>query len=95
LRKTDLSALIDGNANLDINQKKELFSVLEKYIDSMTTKPGRCKLLTYKFIVETDKNIYGYTRPIPFATRPAVREQIAQMVQDDNLDISIHKSIKN
>jgi hypothetical protein len=54
----------------------------------MTTKPGRCNLLSYKFQVATDKPIAGYSRPIPFALRPAVREQINQMLRDDILEIS-------
>jgi hypothetical protein len=32
--------------------------------------------------------IVGYSRPIPFAVRPAVRNQIKQMLQDDILEYS-------
>jgi hypothetical protein len=32
--------------------------------------------------VEADKPIIGYSRPIPYALRPAVREQIQQMLAD-------------
>jgi hypothetical protein len=85
---TDLSALIEGNANLDNDQKGDLFNVLVKFISGMTTKPGRCKLFTYKFDVITDKPIVGYSRPIAFAMRPAVRAQIAQMIEDDILEVS-------
>jgi hypothetical protein len=38
--------------------------------------------------VQADRAIVSYSRPIPFAIRPAVREQIAQMVDDDILEIS-------
>jgi hypothetical protein len=38
--------------------------------------------------VKADRAIVSYSRPIPFAIRPAVREQIAQMVNDDILEIS-------
>jgi hypothetical protein len=31
--------------------------------------------------------IVGYSRPIPFAVRPAIREQIKQMLQDNILEI--------
>jgi hypothetical protein len=54
----------------------------------MTTKPGKCNLFSYKFQVDTDKPIVGYSRPIPFAIRPAVREQIDQMLRDDILEVS-------
>jgi hypothetical protein len=42
------------------------------------TRPGKCKLFTYRFQVDAD-----HSRPTPFALRPAVREQIRQMLDDD------------
>jgi hypothetical protein len=38
--------------------------------------------------VNTDQPIVGYSRPIPFTLRPAVREQINQKLEDDILEIS-------
>jgi hypothetical protein len=38
--------------------------------------------------VEADRTIVGYSRPIAFALRPAVRQQIEQMVKDDILEAS-------
>jgi hypothetical protein len=40
--------------------------------------------------VEADRPVVGYCtrRPVPFAVRPAVREQVVQMVSDDILGIS-------
>jgi hypothetical protein len=38
--------------------------------------------------VEADKPFIGFSRPIPFALRPAVREQINQMLADDVLEVS-------
>jgi hypothetical protein len=54
----------------------------------MVIKPGKCKLFTYKFHVETDKPIIGYSRPIPFSIRPEVRKQIQQMLKEDILEVS-------
>jgi hypothetical protein len=53
----------------------------------MTTKPGKCNLFKYKFLVEADQPIVGYSRPIPFATRPEVQRQIEQMIGDDILEV--------
>jgi hypothetical protein len=53
-----------------------------------TTRPGRCNIYEYRFQVNEDKPIVGYSCPIPFAVRPAVRDQIMQMLQDDILEIS-------
>jgi hypothetical protein len=54
----------------------------------MTDKPGKCNLYSYKFIVKTNQPIGGYSRPIPFALRPVLHQQIEQMIQDDILEVS-------
>ena len=38
--------------------------------------------------MEADKPIIGFSRPIPFALRPAVRAQINQMLADDIIEVS-------
>jgi hypothetical protein len=53
----------------------------------LTTRPEKCTPFTYKFQVDTDRPIVGLSRPIPFALRPAVREQIRQMLVDDLIEI--------
>jgi hypothetical protein len=83
-----LSALVGQIINISEEQKEDLYRVLEKYVGNMTTKLGRCKLFKYKFQVELDKPIVGYSRSIPFATRPAVREQINVMLEDGNIETS-------
>jgi hypothetical protein len=67
LRKTDVSALVEQVVSLSELQRRRLYEVLVKYLSHMTTKPGRCNLLSYKFQVATDKSIVGYSRRIPFA----------------------------
>jgi hypothetical protein len=74
LQKTDVSALVEQVTSLSELERKRLYEILIKYLDSMTTKPGRCNLSEYKFQVSADQPIVGYSRPIPFALRPAVRE---------------------
>lgn len=79
LQEADLAHLVNENSNLAL-QKKELLRVLVKYIDNMTSRPGKCKLFSYKFQVETGCPVGGYSRPIHFALRPAVKSQIDQMI---------------
>jgi hypothetical protein len=74
LRGPDVSALVERTTSLSELQQGRLYEILIKYIDHLTTKPGRCNLLKYKFQVNTDKPIVGHSRPIPFALRPAIRE---------------------
>jgi hypothetical protein len=71
--------------NINGTQKERLFQVLVKYLGYMTARPGKCNLFKYNFQVEADCPIFGYSRPIPFFVRPAVSEQIIQMVSDDIL----------
>jgi hypothetical protein len=40
----------------------------------MTAKPGKCNLFQYKFQVKTDNAIVGYSGPIPFSERSALKE---------------------
>jgi hypothetical protein len=73
---------------LNSTQRQKLSSVLLRYVEFLTTKPGRCSLMKYKFQIVADQPIVGFSRPIPFAQRPAVRALINQMMSDGILEIS-------
>jgi hypothetical protein len=88
LQMADLSALINANGNLDGSQKGRLIDLLSKYRKCFTGRPGKCNVFEYQFRVNEDRPIVGYSRPIPFAVRRAVRNQIKQMLQDDILEYS-------
>jgi hypothetical protein len=45
-------------------------------------------LFEYEFEVQGSDPTVGHTRPIPFSVRPAVREEIKQMVADGVLEVS-------
>jgi hypothetical protein len=66
LRKADLACLIEQNENIDGAQKERLIEVLVKHLKSTTARPGKCNLFKYKFQVETDRPIVGYSRPSHF-----------------------------
>jgi hypothetical protein len=80
--------VIQQLSNTEEERKLRLYGILKKYKNHMTSKPGKCNLFTYKFQVEMDKPIVGYSRPIPFAIRAEVQQQIEQMVKDDIIEIS-------
>jgi hypothetical protein len=88
LRKEDVSNLVEQVACLTDEQRKELFAILVKYLKFLTTKPGMCTLLRYKFQITSDQPIISYSRPIPFAQRPAIQEQLSQMLADGILEYS-------
>jgi hypothetical protein len=52
----------------------------------MTTQTKKYKLYSYKFQVVTDRPIVGYSQPIPFALRLAIKSQLDKMVEDDILE---------
>ncbi|PNF41871.1 hypothetical protein B7P43_G15753, partial [Cryptotermes secundus] len=88
LSSEDVYNLVEQVSSLDVEQRQKLSSVLLKYLDFLTTKPGLCTLLKYKFQVVSDQPIVSFSRPIPFGQRPAVQELINQMMSDDILEIS-------
>ena len=88
LLAADLSSLVERVTSLSASEQNELYQVLLRYEDHLTTRPGKCNLFTYRFQVNADKPIVSYSRPIPFALRPAVREQIQQMIEDGILEFS-------
>jgi hypothetical protein len=86
--KTQLAHLMERNGNIDRDQKASLCRMLTRYLRFMSTKPGKCNLFKYKFQVENLRPMAAYNRPIPFSVRPAVRAQIAQMIEEDILETS-------
>ena len=68
--------------------------MLSKYMAHFTSKPGLCNLFEYEFEVQCSDPTLGHTRPIPFSVRPAIREQIRQMMADSVLEISTSSHVK-
>jgi hypothetical protein len=83
-----LFQVIDHSCEVNENQKLQLFEVLNKYSEHFSEKPGKCKLLKYKFDVKTDQPLRSFSRPVPFAMRNAVKNQIREMIRDDILELS-------
>ena len=88
LSACDLHKKVNESDNLSHEQKESLFHKLSKYRAQFTSKPGLCKSSEYEFEVQCSEPIVGHSRPIPFSVRPAVREQIRQMMADNVLEIS-------
>jgi hypothetical protein len=84
----DLRMKVDESDNLTHEQKEDLFNMLLKYKAHFSSWPGLCKLSEYEFEVQSSEPIVGHTRQILFSVRPAVREQIRQMMADNVLEIS-------
>ena len=68
--------LINGLENLTLNQKQKLTAVLMRHQGNLTKKPGKCRNFQYAFQVQGQLPKSTYSRPLPFALRPAISEEI-------------------
>jgi hypothetical protein len=83
-----LYVLIEATEGQDNIQKESLSNLLMNYIKHMISKPGMYRVFEYKFTLSDPKPIVGFSRAIPFAIRPVMREQVRQMIEDDIIEIS-------
>jgi hypothetical protein len=83
-----LRAKVNEGGNLSESQKEKLHSLLCEYKSQLTTRPGRCNKFEYKFQMTGEMPKSRSTRPIPFALRAQVREQINEMLEDKILERS-------
>ena len=71
-----------------MQQQDELYKTLIKYRHFLTKRPGRCTTFEYDFKIEGSMPSSANSRPIPFALRNEVRDQIQAMVKDGVLEES-------
>jgi hypothetical protein len=70
------------NNNLSPQQQEELYNVLIKYQQHLTKRPGRCTKFEYEFKIDDSLPTSANSRPIPFALRDQVRDQIQIMLKE-------------
>jgi len=72
----------DKLKHLSAQQKKELLSVLDKYPECFSDKPGLCTMVTHELNVTSDfkpKRLRAYR--VPESLKPEVEKQIQEMLQ--------------
>jgi len=79
--------------NLSPQQQEDLYNVLIRYQQQLTKRPGKCTKFEYEFKIEGSEPTSANSRPIPFALRDQVRDQIQVMLQDDILEESFSSYI--
>jgi len=67
---------------LSTEQQEDLYKVLVKYREHLTKRPGNCTQFVYEFKIEGNMPHSANSRPIPFALRNQLREQIQAMLKD-------------
>jgi hypothetical protein len=79
--------------NLSPQQQGDLYNVLIKYQHHLTKRPGKCIKFEYEFRIEGSIPTTANSRPIPFALRDQVRDQIQVILKDDILEESFSSYI--
>jgi hypothetical protein len=79
---------VSENDTLSPKQREDLYELLLKYQPHFTKRPGRCNVFEYKFEIEGEMPASANSRPIPFALRSQVRDQIQAMLRDGILEES-------
>jgi hypothetical protein len=88
-----LRGKVSENNKLSPQQQEELYNVLIKYQQHLTKRPGKCTKFEYEFKIEGSMPTSANSRPIPFALRDQVRDQIKVMLKDDILEESFSSYI--
>ena len=88
-----LRGKVSENNNLSPQQQEDLYKVLIKYQQHLTKRPGKCTKFEYEFKTEGSIPTSANSRPIPFALRYQVRDQIQVMLKDDTLEESFSSYI--
>ena len=73
---------------LSTEQQEDLYNVLAKYRQHLTKRPGKCTQFAYDFKIEGSMPHSANSRPIPFALRNQVHEQIQAILKDGILEES-------
>jgi hypothetical protein len=74
--------------DLSESQKEKLSTILLKYQANFTKKPGKCNCFEYQFHLQGGVRKFRNSRPIPFALRKEVQEQIEEMLADHIIEES-------
>jgi hypothetical protein len=88
MTQEQLCGKVRENNNLSSRQQVELYKVLSKYQQNLTKRPGRCTKFEYEFKIEGSVPNSANSRPIPFALRNQVRDQIQIMLKDGVIEES-------
>jgi len=88
-----LRGKVSEHKNLSLQQQDDLYNVLIKYQQHLTKRPGKCTKFEHKFKIEGSIPTSANLRPIPFALRDQVRDQIQVMAKDDTLEESFSSYI--
>jgi len=88
ISERQLRAKVCEENRLTVEQQEDLYKVPARYRQQLTKRPGKCQRFEYEFKIEGSMPQSANSRPIPFALRSQVREQIQEMLRVGILDES-------
>ena len=88
ISERQLRAKVCEENRLTAEQQEDLYKVLARYRQQLTKRPGKCTRFEYEFKLEGSMPQSANSRPIQFALRSQVREQIQEMLRDGILEES-------
>ncbi|XP_041355427.1 uncharacterized protein LOC121373051 [Gigantopelta aegis] len=86
LVKTETWERCDLSRDLDVKQTQDMKSVLRKYDDVLSDKPGRTDLETFKLELTSEEPVRLKPYPIPFSLTNVVKEEVDQMLEMDVIE---------
>jgi hypothetical protein len=81
-----LHGKVSENNHLSPQQQEDLYNVLIKYQQHLAKRPRKCAKFEYEFKIDGSIPTSANSRPIPFALRDQVGDQIQVMLKDDILE---------
>ena len=88
ISEEQLRARVCEDNQLSTEQQEDLYNVLAKYRQHVKKRPGKCTQSVYEFKIEGSMPHSANSRPIPFALRNQVSEQVRAMLKDGILEES-------
>jgi hypothetical protein len=82
LKGKDSRTIVKRSKTIKVAQKPQLFELSNKISPSFTKRPGKCRLLEYQCQANSGQFSRSFSRPVPFALRPAVRLQIQNLIKE-------------
>ena len=79
---------INMENSLSASQKENLLTLILKYRDHFSKKPGKCNCFEYSYHLQGGTPKSRNSRPIPFVLRREVQEQIEEMLADNIIEES-------
>jgi hypothetical protein len=86
---SQIESIVQNLENLNASQKSQVKKLLLENRQRFSKKPGEYKEFSYNFQVESLPKVTSTNRPIPFAIRKEVKDELSRMLHDGIIETSI------